>query len=167
MPIKKLKIDESKITAMNESQIRRLFSQIDHSTFAGYRDYCTMLTMLKCGLGINEINELEINDIDFENGLIMLPGTKNTGERLDEDAIRKRMYSYGVKAGLKGECKFSPHCLRHTFATRYLINGGDIRTLMIILRHSDISTTQIYLNYSSEDIKEKYRVVDERDELDI
>ncbi|MGM0876723.1 MAG: tyrosine-type recombinase/integrase [Bacillota bacterium] len=204
--IRKLKTDQSKVGALTDSQIRCLFSQIDHSTFAGFRDYCAMLTMLKCGLRINEINALELEDVDFENAVIALPGAKNKnrknrivpiskkvmenlrqlisetteyfgstthvfvnneGARLNDDLIRKRMYKYGIDAGLKGESRFSPHNLRHTFAANFLKNQGNIRTLQMILGHSDLATTQIYLNYTDDQVVKQYQEVTDRDNLDV
>ncbi|QNG60320.1 tyrosine-type recombinase/integrase [Bacillus sp. PAMC26568] len=205
-PIRKLKTDQNKVGALTDDQIRRLFAQIDKDSFAGYRNYVAMLTMLKCGLRINEINVLEVEDVDFDNGVIALPGAKNknrknrtvpmakkvseelkqliyesneyfgksryvfvnnSGEPLAEDLIRKRMHQYGNKAGLKGECRYSPHNLRHSFAVNFLKNGGDIRTLQMILGHSDLTTTQIYLNYNDVDLKEKYESVQMRDKLNV
>ena len=40
----------------------------------------------------------------------------------------------------------TPHTARHTFAVRYLYQTGDIFSLMKMLGHSDIKTTQVYLH---------------------
>lgn len=205
--IRKLKVDEKKLFTLSDDQVRRVFSVIDKDSFAGYRDYCAMLTMLKCGLRSNEVAALEISDIDFDNGVILLPGAKNKnrktrtvpmspkivieltqliteareyfgsdtkrvftnqyGETLHDDRLRKRMDKYARTAGLKGECRASPHSLRHTFATNFLKNGGNIRTLMSILGHSDLSTTQIYLDYTDTQIVEQYNAVTDKDTLEV
>lgn len=46
--------------------------------------------------------------------------------------------------------RFYPHLLRHTFATAYILGGGDLESLRIYMGHSDISTTQNYLHLAAE-----------------
>jgi site-specific recombinase XerD len=49
--------------------------------------------------------------------------------------------------------RLSPHTWRHTFAKTFLLNGGDIFSLQRMLGHEDISTTQIYVDYTTQELK--------------
>jgi len=68
--------------------------------------------------------------------------------------LGRRVRKALAQAGIRGP-KAGPHTLRHTFATHYLRNGGDLASLSQILGHQNITTTMRYLHLAQEDLKER------------
>jgi integrase/recombinase XerD len=80
--------------------------------------------------------------------------TRN-GDRHDSRNVDRIVERIAVRAGLEG-VRVTPHVLRHTFATHYIMNGGDPFSLQRILGHSDIKTTMIYVNLAGVGLKEAH-----------
>ena len=78
----------------------------------------------------------------------------NLGKKISRQAMFKIIQQIALKKGIRTH--FSPHTLRHSFATHLLENGADLRSIQELLGHSSISTTQIYTHVSNQFKKENY-----------
>jgi len=70
-----------------------------------------------------------------------------SGLGLSRQGVWKLLSRYALEAGINRPV--SPHTLRHSFATHLLEGGADLRTLQILLGHSDIMATEIYTHVQS------------------
>lgn len=158
-----------------------------------YRNKAMIELMYATGLRVSELVDLEVSNVDIENGFVRCFG-KGGKERIvpvGEIALRylkiyleeyrdslKKTYlcdklflnNHGKKLTRQGffiilkaiacECgidkNITPHMLRHSFATHLLNNGADLRSIQVMLGHSNLSTTQIYTNVSNDTLRENY-----------
>jgi len=77
------------------------------------------------------------------------------GKRLTRQGFWKIIKRHTEHA--KIEKKITPHTLRHSFATHLIQNGADIKSVQEMLGHSDISSTQLYLQLSDNKLKDVYK----------
>lgn len=75
--------------------------------------------------------------------------------RLTTRSIERIVKHYAIKAGISK--KVTPHVIRHSFATDLLSNGADIRSVQMMLGHSNIATTQIYTHVTDTQLREIHK----------
>lgn len=79
------------------------------------------------------------------------------GEPLKRSTIQKLIKHYGNAGGIK-DVRVSPHTFRHTFVKQWILNGGDLPTLMRATRHKDLRTLLRYFHLWGHEIAERHEM---------
>ena len=98
-----------------------------------------------------EIYRSQLLKKDYTDDLFL----NNHGKCMTRQGFFKILKKLAKEKDIK--TSFSPHTLRHSFATHLLENGADLRSIQELLGHSSISTTGIYTHVSNEELKENYK----------
>ena len=77
------------------------------------------------------------------------------GGRLTRQGFWKIIKYYKEQAHITKD--ITPHVLRHSFATHLLQNGADLKAIQTMLGHSDISSTQVYMQFQDGGLKDIYK----------
>ncbi len=168
---------------LQAEEVRKLLNSPDRQKT---RDRLILRILYRCGLRVSELTNLKIEDINFDEGIITIRSGKGDKDRivpidantldlidfykagaekgylilserggsLSTRQVERIVKKYAKKAGLKKNVY--PHMLRHSFAVHCLKEGMNLRTVQKMLGHSSLTTTQIYLDLTGEDIKKDY-----------
>ncbi|HEY8559466.1 MAG TPA: tyrosine-type recombinase/integrase [Pyrinomonadaceae bacterium] len=177
LKIKKIKEPKRGLKIYSESELKKILS-FRPKTFADHRLYTMICLMIDTGVRIDECLTLRRKEIDLENLLIKVVG-KGNKERIVPISLecRKHLfkflrshesdYAFPARHGCKVDYKtcldqlkrtFAPlkvgfHKFRHTFASCYVRDGGNVFYLQRVLGHTDLQTTKIYVADQVEDLK--------------
>lgn len=93
------------------------------------------------------------NEVQNPNDPVFI---NKTGYRLQPQSVRLAIKEVVEKIEIPKHV--TPHIFRHSFATKLLENGADLRIVQELLGHSSISNTQIYTHVSTERLKQSYNI---------
>ncbi|GIS17185.1 MAG: tyrosine recombinase XerC [Alphaproteobacteria bacterium] len=101
---------------------------------------------------IKEWIEWKHQNFNYDNDALFI---SRLGKRLSPRYVQKLIEK--LRQQLDLDKNFTPHALRHSFATQLLMNGVDLRTLQMMLGHSSLSTTQHYLKVTNKFVENVYK----------
>ena len=143
------------------------------------RDKIIFHLMLDAGLRVQEVCSLRKEDIDLQNRLIYIHNSKynksrivpmaaclipllenynqkknnvyllcsKSGQQMTENLIKQLYQKIKLRSGVN---RLHAHLLRHTFATSYIVGGGNLEKLRIMLGHADYNVTKTYLHLAAQ-----------------
>ena len=137
-----LNLEENEIRVFGKGAKERIVLVSDRAKQYLLQYITTVRKLLAPGYDIGEVNEKSPLFIN------------STGYRLQNKTIRNAINDVVAKIELPK--KVTPHVFRHSFATRLIENGADLRVVQELLGHAGISNTQIYTHISMKRMLEVY-----------
>ena len=160
----------------SREEIKAVIDKANHDTEKhGRRNHLILTILWETGLRAAEISNLHKKDIQTDT--IIVRGGKGGKDRVipirsetrnllliysDQMKSEDRLFPVSTRQVRNIVYKYSdmhPHTFRHSFAVHCLQDGMNLRTLQIILGHSGLNTTQVYLNLVGSDLKDEYQKV--------
>ena len=156
-------------SVLTEAEVEELLSYRGEG-FDGVRDHFLFLFLYNTGARISEalsvLSPVTIRELDsyLEERRRILEERKCMQEQALFISSRGKRLPFSsahvifekVKTALGWQKEFTPHTLRHTYATHLLDHGADIRVVQSLLGHESISTTQIYTHVSRSSLHKVY-----------
>ena len=167
-------------------EVELLLSQPACVDAKGYRDRAMLEVMYATGLRVSELIGLNVDGCfvkcggkktrlvpmypgavkalsnymrEVRPGMVAAPGepalfVNVSGERMSRQGFWKILKHYQETAHIEKD--ITPHTLRHSFAVHLLENGADLHAIQEMMGHSDISSTQLYTQLVSPNLKSVY-----------
>lgn len=175
-----VKSQKDVIQPLNDLESKKLLNMFNESVWLDLRNKLMCMLMLDCGLRRGEIVKLDIDDVDLKNCTMLINGkgskqrivpfgsttfhllkkyikctalTRGTlfrnqdGTPITDNTLKMLFSRLKSKSGIT---RLYPHLLRHTFATNYILNGGNLEVLRVLMGHSTIQITQVYVHLAAQ-----------------
>ena len=114
-----------------------------------------MLPLGEIAIEYLDVYENNARPILLKNGQCDSYFLSNRGSAMSRQNFFYSIKSYASLAGI--EKSISPHSLRHAFATHLVQKGADLRSVQLMLGHSDISSTQLYTHIQNAQLKAQHQ----------
>ncbi len=146
-----------------------------------WRDYLLLDFMWRTGVRVSEVINVKPQDIEQKNNVVNIRKAKGGRQRrvLIGDETLKMLSDYIFEQNIPEDqpifpiqrewvfrlvkrygnmigVSIHPHTLRHSFAIYLVRSGMDLRRLQLLLGHSSLSITQVYLQFKDDDLREAY-----------
>jgi integrase/recombinase XerD len=154
---------------------------LEVARLSNFRDYLITRTLWRTGVRASELLNIRPIDIEYKNKVVNIVKAKGGKQRrvpLDSDTLKmlseyiftqklqedrpifgitrrhvgRLLKKYGHSIG----ADIHPHTLRHSYAIHLVRSGMDLRRVQLLLGHSNLNTTQVYLQFKDEDLREVY-----------
>lgn len=157
---------------------------LDAAMIANHRDYLMLQVLWRTGVRVSELANIRPRDIEWPNQVVNITKGKGGKQRrvlLDEKTVqmlsnyvssqnigeeqpvfdlkRRQIGNIVKKYGKMIGVDVHPHTLRHSFAIHLVRSGMDLRRVQLLLGHSSLNMTQIYLQFKDDDIREIYEKI--------
>jgi site-specific recombinase XerD len=162
----------------------QVHAMLDAAKMSSQRDYLIIKTLWETGMRASELLALTPADIERKHEVITITNGKGGKERrvLVKSETVKELFSYASQNSLGNEAKLfhlkrrqlyniirkygalagvavHPHTLRHSFAINLVRHNTDIRRVQMLLGHSSLNVTSVYLQFKESDLKAVYDAV--------
>ena len=158
--------DPDQILPLSSGEVKNIIDYIrSYSSCPDLRELFFRL-LLDCGMRSSEVLNITRKDFDLDKGIILINHSKYDKSRMIPlpDRVRSlipdqegKLFPFGESGKQSFFCRMRKqtgiqrvhaHLLRHTFATSYMVNIGNLEFLRMYLGHSSYSVTQNYIKAS-------------------